>query len=410
LVFLELLQTTFARRERVKRPVARMKVRIFATICIVLLAGSAKAQVILRGYNAQMARQVFDSTSWKRGLNCRIEPRQPLLNFEFRFSAGFVARCPLGQFGGKKSRVILYLRVTPEDGAQVLLGAQYLLPAAPPDSRLGKDLSRLRTQVVLSAGFAVGEGRYYVEAAVTDDQGRVHSKHWKMKAALGRHEHGIPVGAAPGSIAPLEAHPWDGELVKTGDRKKLTILLNATPFWRSQHRLYAWDRAMLLGAVSTLLRQTPCKSVRLVAFNLDQAKVIFEQEEFDRIGFFKLAGALERLEMGTISYRALQGKPGLALLADLANQEVRAETPSDAVIFLGPGTHFYDKIPRENLKARETAQPTFFYFEYFPYWRIGQEFPDSVEHMTHAERGSVFHIHSPGELAQAIGKMLQALK
>ena len=77
-----------------------MKTRIFITICMVLIAGSAKAQGILRGHNAQVARRFFDSASKDPRLQCRILPRKPFLNFEFRFSAGFVARCGLGQFGG----------------------------------------------------------------------------------------------------------------------------------------------------------------------------------------------------------------------------------------------------------------------------------------------------------------------
>jgi hypothetical protein len=40
---------------------------------------------------------------------------------------------------------------------------------------------------------------------------------------------------------------------------------------------------------------------------------------------------------------------------------------------------------------------------------LGAEFPDSIHHLTNARNGTVLKIHSPGELAKGIQRMLQQI-
>lgn len=192
---------------------------------------------------------------------------------------------------------------------------------------------------------------------------------------------------------------------------RLTVLLDVAPLNPYVFKLRAWDRSFLMSSLASLLQQTPCADVRLIAFSLQQQREIFRQEHFDKSGFVKLSQAVGDLELGVISVHDLQGRLGwVSLLAGLSNQEVIAHDPSDVVIFLGPATVQIRKVPQGMLKPRETTNPRFFYFEYYPYWRAGNEFADSIEYLTKARQGAVFKIHSPGELAQAIQKMLRQQK
>jgi len=151
--------------------------------------------------------------------------------------------------------------------------------------------------------------------------------------------------------------------------------------------------------------------VRLVAFNLEQQREIFRQDRFDPSGFDDLQQAFHDLELGKVSAQVLKQPQGKAeLLVGLTNQELIAEEPADAVIFLGPSSRALQKIPREMLKPRETPAPQFFYFEYIPQWLRGREFPDTIAYITRARDGTVAKIHSPSELAQAIQKMLKQVK
>jgi hypothetical protein len=192
-----------------------------------------------------------------------------------------------------------------------------------------------------------------------------------------------------------------------GKGLRVTVLLDAAPLNPRNPALRAWDRALLLGSLSSLLKQIPCASVRLRAFNLDQQRELFRQDQFDDAGFIKLAESLRTLELGTVSYRVLQQRQGgLDLLLDYANRELIAADPSDAVIILGPRTRYFAEVPRGKLKGRETSNPHFYYFEYFPGYFRGSQFPDALSSLTKRLDGTVYEIFSPGDLARSIQKML----
>jgi hypothetical protein len=193
----------------------------------------------------------------------------------------------------------------------------------------------------------------------------------------------------------------------SGKGLRVTVLLDAAPMNLRNPALRAWDRAFLLGSLSSLLKQIPCASVRLRAFNLDQQRELFRRDQFDDVGFMELAESLRTLELGTVSYRVLQQRQGwLDLLLDYANSELIAADPSDAVIILGPRTRYFAQVPRSKLKGRETPNPHFFYFEYFPGYARGSQFPDALSSLTKRLDGTVYQIFSPGDLARSIQKML----
>jgi len=114
----------------------------------------------------------------------------------------------------------------------------------------------------------------------------------------------------------------------------------------------------------------------VIASNLDQQQELFHQDNFDRDGYMKLATGLHTLEFGTVSYRALQHGSWRDWLVHLANQQTSAKDPSDVVAFLGPNSHFLDKVPGA-LRDDPDAPPHFFYLEYYP--RMGAEFPDAID-------------------------------
>jgi hypothetical protein len=162
--------------------------------------------------------------------------------------------------------------------------------------------------------------------------------------------------------------------------------------------------------LSALLRAVPCKWVRLVAFNLDQDREVYRNSQF-RGGdqFDALEKAMQRLELGTVSYHVLQQQQGwVQMLWNLANVELRADDPPDAVIILGPATRTQMKIEKAKLRPRETADPRFFYFEYSD--QFGSPFPDSMGTLTKTLSGTAFMFHSPQQLAQDIQKMLAKLR
>lgn len=370
---------------------------------------SALAQTLWHSVDTGIAGPAFEKQARREQLTCYVDTKKPFVDFAFRFEAGYVVHCPLREFQGQASKLLAYLRVRPEGGLPMILGQGFKLPAIPPVLRSRIDLHHFNTEIEFSGVFAVGEGEYPVELVLADDHNRYCERRWKVRVAHSRSDEAIPVSMKPNTAAPVGIPHWEEKEAALGKPLRVTVLLDAAPIDPAALKLRAWDRAFLLDSLSSLLRQLPCESARVIAFNLDQQREIFREDRFDGLRFPKLSQALQQVELGTVSYRVLERQQGWSeLLANLVNAEVSAKDPPDAVIFLGPATRITRRVPEDLLTCRTTQKPQFFYFEYFS--TAGNDYPDTVTHLTTAWNGRVFKIHSPGELAQGIQKMHEQLK
>ncbi len=365
-----------------------------------------QAQGLIKPEKIAAANQLFDSQVTGPRLNCEIEPKPPFLDFAFRFDLGYIIRCPLRDFDGKPGRIASVLRVTPEGGQPVLFAQTYRIPGIPPEIAGTTDVRKVNAEISASGVVALGEGKYKVELLLMDDREHIVRKKWKATAARKHDEKRVQVTTLPFTATPVSTRHWPGKFASGGNGLRLTILLDAAPVNPRSLKLRAWDRAFLLDSVASVLREIPCETVRVVAFNLDQQEEIFRQDDFDRSGLARLAHALRKLELGSISYGKLGQSQGWSdLLKRLSKEEVEAKNPADAVIFLGPTTRLSDKIPQEAMMLPKEKRPRFYYLEYFPGWRRGNEMPDAIHHFTTQCDGTVLKIHSPGEFATAIHKL-----
>ena len=369
-----------------------------------LAVPQVKGQEPLSAADSERMGHFLDSDRSPDLLHCSIQPRRPTLDFAFRLDVGYFISCPLSRFKGRASKVDVVARVTPEGGKSIMLGERYLLPEANTPTKANE----LKQPVEMSGGFAVGEGQYQVEVLVADQStGRTSRRRWSAHVARSHGQGAALVSVPAGTVIPMRVRPWPIKMDASGKGLRLTVLLDAAPLDTRNPALRAWDRAFLLGSLSSLLKQIPCASVRLRAFNLDQQRELFRQDAFDDAGFINLADSLRNLELGTVSYRVLQQRRGwLDMLLEYANQELIAADPSDAVIILGPRTLYFTKIPRGMLKGRETPNPHFCYFEFFPGYFRGSQFPDTLASLTKRLDGAVYEIFSPADLARSIQKML----
>jgi hypothetical protein len=381
-----------------------------------------KGQELLNTADSERIAHFLDSDHSPDLLHCSIQLQRPTLDFAFRLDVSYIVDCHFSIFEGHASKVLIVVRVTPEGGKSTLLGEPYYLPEPNKDNEL-------KQVVEMSGGFAVGEGRYQVEVLVADQRTRRTSrKRWSTHVARRANQGATLVSVPPGTVIPMGDRPLPIKMDTSGKGLRLTVLLDAAPLNPRSPSLRAEDRAFLLGSLSSLLKQIPCASVRLRAFNLDQQRELFAQDQFDDAGFIKLAGSLRDMELGTVSAQVLQQhRGGLEMLLEYANQELMSADPSDVVIILGPHTRYLTEIPRGMLKGRETPNPHFCYFEYFPgsFRGVGSSdalrqplgasrrgafrgsaLPDTLSSLTRRLDGTVYEISSPADLASSIHKML----
>jgi hypothetical protein len=363
---------------------------------------SARAQLALGPEGLATANRFFNLKP-SASLKCEVYKREPFMDFMFRYTLGYWVDCRFDQLEPDHDLVNL-VRVTPQGAGSTILGEKLHVDPLPPGAleKLHGRLQNIRYR--MSGAVALGEGRYTVELLVAERRGRQFRKRWTITVKPRSREKTLAPTLAPNTVAPLLSSPWDGRLTKGGLR--VTVLLHAASMNPRASKLYAWDRAFLLQSLTSLLKQIPCESVSLIAFNLDQEREVFREEKFDAAGFEQLAERLRKLELATTSYKALSRQNWHELLTQLTEEQLKARHPADAVIFLGATTHFDERVPKEWVHRTEPGSQIF-YFEYFP-WRY--DFPDAIERLTRDMHGTVFKIHSPGELGQSIQKMLALTK
>jgi hypothetical protein len=289
-------------------------------------------------------------------LKCQVERLPPVLDFSFRFHAGYTVWVPLSQYRGAGHKWTVAVRVQQElAGEPVYFASRLRLPEIP-DTRVNGEAG---------GGYLLGEGYYRASFLLLDDRDRACRADWNIDARLGPDDRHVTMAIAPGAIEevslagmrPVRA-PGDAPLAR------LTVLLHAAPERPRLSKVQARDAVTLLGALASLLDLAPAESVRLVVFNLDQQKEIYRQEHFTPDQLEAVRQAIFDLQLGVVDYRTLLNPTGhLDLLANLVNGELNAADRSDAVVFLGPHARSNDNRTT-GIGIPGPGAPKFFYVEY----------------------------------------------
>jgi hypothetical protein len=325
-------------------------VALFVTVLTV------RAQSLVEPQRVAEVSRTFDGSLAAAPLRCEISPVRPALTFGFRFQTGYRLGLPLVQFKGPGHRLTVNVRVAPEGHAPVYLASVMALP----------DVPDTKGDLVADGMFVVGEGSYQLSLLVIDDQDRACRSAWQIQAQRTGNERQLVQAMPPGAVADLNSTDRSAPAeTKPQDIAKLTILLHASSLSPNRPKLLPDDVALLTESVSSLLRQWPARSVRLVAFNLDQRSVIWRNDKFDAGKMDELTSQLERMELAAINYRVLQGgNSPIDVLAGLLSHELEDPQPPAAVLLIGPRTRRFGDTSQFNDKPPRRVP--LFYLQYLP--------------------------------------------
>ncbi len=370
----------------------------------------------------------------KHNLPCDVDGSRPFLDFAFRYEIGYTVRCPLRDFGGVETTIAAYLRVQPENNAPAWFSEWYRIPGIPDDLRSRINLLRDHNDVEFSGSVAAGEGDYTMDLVVVDRQHRLFHKNWKTRVYGRGGDARAPISMQPNTVSAVSISDWThgGKEHRLG---RLTVLVDAVPINTASNRLRAWDRAFFTEALSSVLKQLPSDSVRVIAFNLDQEREVFRSDDFIPCEAQRFADSLDQLELGKISYDVLQHSQGASsMLVTLLAREVHNRPTADAVVLLGPVNRLNSRIAPEFATAvRGSDGPPLFYVKYSPLsptrfrlplasmmgmredlsgdlasMQVGGnngDFPDIVQRATELREGLTLNVHSPADLADALKKI-----
>lgn len=359
---------------------------------------------LVRVFNTDMA--VLEMQEPRKDLPCAVVPNKPVLGFDLKFHVAYEVTVPLRELSGSENLLTILFRVTPENrkDSPVYFTQRFRVPSIEEDAS---------GDALLQGVFDVGEGKYHVDWLMRDRTERVCSFYWDVSAELPEKDRQIALNIAPGAVRqtdpeqfreepPVERNLADGNL-------NVKVLINFAPQNANSATLRPLDTSALVEILRTIARDPRINRFTVVAFNLQEQRIIYRQEEADRIDFPKLGEALETLKLGTVDLKRLSQKRGeTEFLGKLILQEAGGARTPDALIFAGPKAMLEANVSEELL--RELGNPEFpvFYLNYnlnpsTTPWR------DSIGNAVRFFKGREYTISRPRDLWFAVSDVVSRI-
>ena len=379
-------------------------------MCLLVPGVAAWAQTQLAGVgtriqlnNSDMA--ILEAQEVRKDLSCTVEPVKPALGFDLRFHGGYEINLPLRDVAGNENLLSILVRVT-SDGRKddpIYFFQRISVPKLPDDAKGDAALGGL---------FDLGEGKYHVDLLMKDRSERVCSFYWDAEAALTDRDKEIQPAIAAGTVERAEYEQFNEEPpVERAPGKPLNIkiLVNFAPQNSSLSSLRPIDTLALVTVLRRLSREPQFGKFSVVAFNVQEQRVLYRQSSAERIDFPALGRAIQGVEPGKVDLKQLSQKHGeVAFLADLIKKEIANDHP-DAVIFAGPKVLLDDTVPEEELKplATDVTYPVF----YMNYNLNPQAVPwkDAIGKAIRPFRGTEFSISRPRDLWFAVAEVVSRI-
>lgn len=386
---------------------------LYRMAVLVVVAGglSLRAQAVLSSEGGQVHLvgtdvAVLEAQEVRKEINCTVTPEKPTLGFDLRYHAGFNITIPLKELAGEENTLTILFRVTPQDQKSDpnYFIQRYSVPRVPDNA--GGD-------TVLQGMLDLGEGSYHVDWLMRDRLQRVCSFYWDMEAALPAKDRDMKLEMAPNTVSAFHLEQFSAEpptaRVLNQEPLKIKVLLNFAPQDPGASTMRPQDTSALAGILRRLAREPQFGKFSIVAFNIQEQRVLYRQESGDTIDFPALGQAMTSIKLGTVDAAKLQRKHGdTEFLTDLIRREMGGDDHPDALIFAGPKVMLDASVPEEALKQLTDVRYPVFYMNYAlnpqaAPWR------DAIGRVIHMFRGTEFTITRPRDMWFSVSDMISRI-
>jgi hypothetical protein len=243
---------------------------------------------------------------------------------------------------------------------------------------------------------------------------RVCSATWEIETSSPDEVEERAIVLAPFTVGPreqdvfLEEPPVQRAAVRSLLHVKL--LVNFTPTDPSDAQLRPYDLNNIVSILRAISREPQIGTFSLVAFNMQEERVIFEQSNSSRIDFPALGEAVESIQGGRVDFAKLQDEEsGSRFLGELMSQNLGPQdSHPDAVMIVGPKLMLEKKIPVGLLSSNSSEGAPIFYLIYNtdPHvhpWR------DAISGVLKVFKGLEYTISLPKDLGKAMSDMMLRL-
>ena len=362
------------------------------------LLGSGGGKVRLVGGD----EAVLESQDVRKEISCAVTPVKPVLGFDLRYHAGYSVTVPLKELAGSENVLNILFRVTPLDrpSEPYYFFQRYKVPMIEEDA--GGDAQ-------LEGWVDLGEGHYHVDWMMRDRTESVCSFYWDMDAELGAKDRDIHLETAASTVEPAHEEQFTDEPPVnrlTPTPLKIKILVNFAPQNYNASSLRPQDTMALVSILRRIARQPEFGKFSVVAFNIQQQKVLYRQDSEDAIDFPALGDAMRNIKLGVVDSHRLQQKHGdTDFLTELIQNEMSGQDHPDALVFAGPKVMLDSAVSEDSLKPLTGIDYPVFYVNYalnpqaIP-WR------DSIGKVIRVFRGTEYSISKPRDLWFSLSEMV----
>ena len=379
-------------------------------VLLCLAASLADAQIFLNstGKNARLIgtdEAVLEAGDPRTDLPCAVVHPKPILGFDLRFHARYEVTVPMRELAGGENLLSILFRVTPLDAAgkgsdsATYFTQKLRVPSIEEDAK---------GDAFLEGSFDVGEGKFKVEWLMRDRAERVCSDSWESEASLPAKDKEMSLMIPPARIAITEPEQFRDEppiVRQSGAGLQVKVLVNFAPQNARSATLQPFDTSALVSILRSISRDPRIAHFSVVAFNMHDQKVIYKQENSEKIDFPAIGKALEKLKLGTVDLARLANKHSETEFLETLLKTELASLQSDALIFAGPKALLEQNVSQEALRGvGPVAMPVF----YMNYNLSPQTSPwrDAIGHAVKFMRGVEYTISRPRDLWYSVSEMV----
>jgi hypothetical protein len=385
--------------------------RVAWAMGILAICAPAGAQSLLGVPGAQVHvvgtdLAVLEAQDVRKEIDCTVDPDKPVLGFDLRFHAGFTVNIPLKDLAGNGNQLNVLFRVTPASNQreQLYFIQHFTVPEIEEDAK---------GDAVLDGLIDVGEGEYHVDWMIRDRAERVCSFYWDTKAELPSKDKDMHLEIAAGEVEAAHLEQFNEEPAVARKLEpaplKIKVLVNFAPQNAAASTLKPQDTIALVTILRQIAREPEFGRFSVVAFNIQEQRVLYRQKMETQIDFPALGDALKSIKLGVVDTRRLQQKHGdTEFLTNLIQTEMMSDDHPDALIFAGPKVMLDQSVPEDTLKPLAGIDYPVFYMNYalnpqaIP-WR------DSIGRAIRVFRGTEFTISRPRDLWFSITDMVSRI-
>ena len=304
---------------------------------------------------------ILEAQEVRKDLACTVTPVKPSLGFDLKYHSGYEVSVPLKELAGSDNQLTMVFRVTPDGHPDEPVYFSEHITVPPIEEGASGP-------AYLTGTFDVGEGKYHVDWLMRDRSERICAFYWDIEAALPSKDKQMALDITPATIRPADTEPFKQEAPVARQQQEplnVKVVINFAPQDSDSATLQPLDTNALISILRNIAREPRIGKFSIIAYNMQQQKVLYRQEDASQIDFPALGKALGALNLGTVDLKKLSQKHGDSeFLSSLITKELKDDKPPDAVIFAGPKVTVEEGLTPDAMKQLADVKLPVFYMNY----------------------------------------------